>query len=118
MRGNKKAIPGLAPQPVVTPVKKKSNPNPTIKSTTTEKINSTTDEITSKIQGISIIENKVIESISTEKKIKNLRKKIRQIEEIEEKITQGSTITDEQQEKISKKSEILNEISLLENETA
>lgn len=51
------------------------------------------------------------------KRLKNLRKKLREIETLEEKLKSGvlKTLDKEQKDKISKKTDILNEIDTLEN---
>lgn len=48
-----------------------------------------------------------------EKKAKAIKKKLRQIEDIEDKVRQGHSITAEQTEKLSKKSELEEELKRL-----
>ncbi|KAI9143248.1 hypothetical protein BKA69DRAFT_1037054 [Paraphysoderma sedebokerense] len=50
------------------------------------------------------------------KKLKNLRKKLRQVEQLEEKKSSGESLLPEQEEKISKKSELIAEIEALEKD--
>ena len=50
-----------------------------------------------------------------QKKIKNLRKKIRDINELEGKVANGQSITSEQKGKISKKQDVQSEIDVLED---
>eukprot|EP01035_Chromulina_nebulosa_P018971 gene18971-24782_t len=132
-RTKAKIIPGLAPSNI--PVKgksktvsanksnneKQSNPNINNKSITklVDKsfdinIEKSTEEVTKSIETI-ILDNNSNESDQQiiEKKIKALRKKIRQIEELEERQSSGQTLTLEQLEKLSKKKEINDELEKL-----
>jgi len=53
------------------------------------------------------------EGKNTEKKIKIFRKKLRQIEFLEQKVIKGEVLTIEEQEKIGKKQEFLEELQAL-----
>jgi len=48
------------------------------------------------------------------KKVKNLKKKLRQIEELEEKAKTGTELNDDQQGKVNAKGDLLDEIKTLE----
>lgn len=48
------------------------------------------------------------------KKIKNLKKKVRQIQELEELATTGKALNEDQQGKVDNKKETLNELAVLE----
>lgn len=50
-----------------------------------------------------------------ERKVKALKKKLRQIDEIEDKVKLGQSITTEQEEKLSKKGELEAELILLQS---
>lgn len=53
-----------------------------------------------------------------DKRLKNLRKKLKQIEELEAKLAKGEELAPEQKEKITRKSEVLSEIEDIELELA
>lgn len=121
-RNTKVGIPGLAPQPV-----ESSKAKVVKKATTNAKKEITITAIDDKIRGEEVIpivkdiesitisdDNSKTETENIEKRIKTLKKKLRQIEEIEEKVkSTGSILSPEQLEKVSKKLGIQEEISKL-----
>jgi len=73
----------------------------------------------SKVSARSEIESEIqrwetLGEVDVPKKIKGLRKKMRQIEELEEKLQSGVALNTEQKGKVEAKAKLVNEIELLE----
>ena len=49
------------------------------------------------------------------KKVKNLKKKVKQIEDLEEKLAKGLEINEDQQSKIDAKDSVMQELKVLED---
>lgn len=86
-------------------------PTPQVHSVTPTEDDAGIDELSEALDGAAI---DVRQEIS--KKLKRLRKKIREIEEIEAKRSGGEKLEKDQQEKIRKKAEVLEEIKQLEDQ--
>jgi uncharacterized protein with WD repeat len=129
-RAGRPAIPGLAPsQPAsasaTKPAKKASGGKSS--SASSQKIaapapsaaeplrQEEVHDVVEKVAGMMILrsEGDGDASHSVEKKLRNLYKKLRQITEIEEKLSKGESITAEQLDKLAKKQELEEEISRL-----
>jgi hypothetical protein len=108
-------IPGLAPQPNQSqaPKKKESKPKPKKPEDETVAMEKDLTVHDSKPAADVRIEEKTGGAVDNEKKLKGLRKKLRDIEELAKK--DPSQLNPEQQDKLSKKAQVEEEIKELEN---